>query len=94
MQGRHVCPRCGWSYTRPSAHAGFLDTIAAAFAFKPFRCRKCRTRFFRFTGGARTRVGVWSIVIILVVGLAIAIIRNAPAQSHAIQQDSTDLLPR
>jgi hypothetical protein len=57
MSRRHVCSRCEWSGTRLSAHAGFSDAIAAAFALRPFRRRKCRTRFFRFTV-VRARVGV------------------------------------
>jgi hypothetical protein len=48
MRAKHACPRCGWSDTRPSAKHGFADRIAWAFALEPFRCLKCRTRFFRF----------------------------------------------
>ena len=40
-----VCPRCGWSNTRPSVTWGVLDTILQVFAIRPYRCRSCGVRF-------------------------------------------------
>ena len=42
-----VCPRCGWSDVRPSRRIGLLDNLLKFLYFSPFRCRKCRNRFFR-----------------------------------------------
>jgi hypothetical protein len=42
------CSKCGWSNVRSSHSAGFWDTLASFVLLQPFRCRKCRLRFYRF----------------------------------------------
>ena len=46
---RWICSRCGWNETRPSLRQGFTDGLLAVFLISPFRCRKCRNRFYRFS---------------------------------------------
>jgi DNA-directed RNA polymerase subunit RPC12/RpoP len=41
------CPNCGWQNVRLSKSNGF-DHVISAFHLKPFRCRSCGHRFYRF----------------------------------------------
>lgn len=41
------CPACGSTDVRRSLRRGFNDRVLAWFFLVPFRCRKCRARFFR-----------------------------------------------
>jgi DNA-directed RNA polymerase subunit RPC12/RpoP len=41
------CPKCGSPDKRPSISAGFLDRFWRVIGYVPYRCRSCRTRFFR-----------------------------------------------
>jgi CheY-like chemotaxis protein len=43
-----ICPRCGRNDVRPSVRRTVGDKIMAWFGLKPYRCRACRNRFFRF----------------------------------------------
>jgi len=45
---RIVCPRCSSKNIRRSARRWF-DWLLALVFFVPYRCRDCRTRFYRFT---------------------------------------------
>src|SRR5690348_3550724 len=46
-----ICPRCGRNDVRPSARRSVVDRILAGLGLKPFRCRACRNRFYRFAVG-------------------------------------------
>lgn len=41
------CPRCGWTDMRPALRSGVLDGVMRCLLMKPYRCRKCRLRFYR-----------------------------------------------
>ena len=41
------CPVCGSADVRRSLRRNFRDIVLACFFLAPFRCRKCRVRFFR-----------------------------------------------
>jgi hypothetical protein len=41
------CPGCGSFDTRHSIRGGALDAAMRLFHKRPFRCRSCRTRFYR-----------------------------------------------
>jgi hypothetical protein len=41
-----TCPSCGNSDIRPSDHAYWSDAFQSVFGRKPYRCRKCRHRFY------------------------------------------------
>jgi hypothetical protein len=41
-----TCPSCGNSDIRPSEHSYWSDTWQSMFGRKPYRCRKCRHRFY------------------------------------------------
>ena len=43
-----VCPRCGWSNTRPSYTRTAFDTVLGAISLRAFRCRSCGNRFHAF----------------------------------------------
>lgn len=47
MSSRLTCPKCGWSNVRPSIRTSFLDRALVLALLAPFRCRKCRLRFYR-----------------------------------------------
>src|SRR5262249_43557573 len=47
MPGTRNCPTCGWSDIRFSTPQGFLDRALRLVFLAPFRCRKCRRRFYR-----------------------------------------------
>lgn len=42
------CPKCGWGQIRPSMPHSSLDWLLRLFSIGAFRCRVCRTRFYRF----------------------------------------------
>ena len=46
-KSRLTCPKCGWNHVRSSPRRGPSDAILRMFLFAPFRCRKCRLRFYR-----------------------------------------------
>jgi predicted RNA-binding Zn-ribbon protein involved in translation (DUF1610 family) len=46
--GKHSCPKCGSNDVRRSSREGFLVSIFALVGRWPFRCRSCRSRFFRY----------------------------------------------
>src|SRR5580704_11851586 len=46
-ESRLTCPNCGWKHVRPSPRRGFFDGVMRGFYLAPFRCRKCRLRFYR-----------------------------------------------
>jgi CheY-like chemotaxis protein len=48
-ESRLVCPKCGWKHVRPSPRRGIFDGLMRVFYLAPFRCRKCRLRFYRPT---------------------------------------------
>jgi hypothetical protein len=48
-----TCPRCGWENVRPSIRNGVADHLAAALLLRPYRCRSCRDRFYRYSGFAK-----------------------------------------
>jgi hypothetical protein len=41
-----TCPSCGNSDIRPSEHSYWSDTLQNVLGRKPYRCRKCRHRFY------------------------------------------------
>jgi hypothetical protein len=45
---RLTCPKCGSTDVRRSRSAGVVAFLFAVFGRWPFRCRSCRTRFFRY----------------------------------------------
>ena len=47
MPTRMDCPRCGSPDRRHSNSVRFLDAFWRAFGYTPYRCRSCRTRYFR-----------------------------------------------
>jgi CheY-like chemotaxis protein len=48
-RSRLTCPKCGWNNVRSSPRRGISDGLLRIFLFAPFRCRKCRLRFYRPT---------------------------------------------
>jgi transposase-like protein len=44
---RMACPKCGSTDVRRSKNEGILAGVLRMFGRWPFRCRSCRTRFFR-----------------------------------------------
>jgi predicted RNA-binding Zn-ribbon protein involved in translation (DUF1610 family) len=48
------CPNCGWHDVRPSKPKG-IDPVIATLGLKPFRCRSCGHRFYRFYRHVRTQ---------------------------------------
>ncbi|MGD1096035.1 MAG: response regulator [Bryobacteraceae bacterium] len=46
-ESRLTCPNCGWKHVRPSPRRGLFDGVMRGFYLAPFRCRKCRLRFYR-----------------------------------------------
>lgn len=45
---RGSCPRCGWGQIRPSMPHSAIDWLLRFFLIGAFRCRVCRSRFYRF----------------------------------------------
>ncbi|MBS1876248.1 MAG: hypothetical protein JSU00_23745 [Acidobacteria bacterium] len=41
------CPQCGSDDVRPSTPT-FVSRLLILIFLRPFRCRRCRTRFYRF----------------------------------------------
>jgi hypothetical protein len=41
-----ICPSCGNADIRPSEHSYWSDTLQSVLGRKPYRCRKCRHRFY------------------------------------------------
>lgn len=41
------CPKCGSMDTRRARSDGVLALLAKIFGRYPFRCRSCRTKFYR-----------------------------------------------
>jgi len=41
------CPKCGSSDVRRSHHQGTLSAVLRTLGRWPFRCRSCRSRFYR-----------------------------------------------
>ncbi len=50
---RLICPRCGHNLIRPSVPSGIVDHLLSAMLLSPYRCRRCRARFYRYFGHAR-----------------------------------------
>ncbi len=44
----HTCPKCGRKDSRPSMRSGLTDFFLRVVLLAPFRCRRCRERFYRF----------------------------------------------
>jgi CheY-like chemotaxis protein len=44
-----VCPGCGFAETRPSLRRGVGEYLLACLLIAPYRCRRCRVRFFHFS---------------------------------------------
>ena len=47
-QGTPLCARCGGQDMRRSQSSGVLDRLLRLLRCYPYRCRFCRTRFYRF----------------------------------------------
>ncbi|HLW75870.1 MAG TPA: hypothetical protein VKS01_02775 [Bryobacteraceae bacterium] len=45
---RLACPKCGSSDVRRSRGEGLFALLARAFGRWPFRCRSCRSKFYRY----------------------------------------------
>jgi hypothetical protein len=48
---RFHCPKCGSSDVRRARSEGMLSAVMQMFGQWPFRCRSCRSRFFRRASG-------------------------------------------
>ncbi|MEO8098088.1 MAG: hypothetical protein ABI811_10335 [Acidobacteriota bacterium] len=46
--GKFTCPKCGSVDIRRARSEGFLVSLFQMVGRWPFRCRSCRTRFFRY----------------------------------------------
>jgi hypothetical protein len=46
------CPRCGGEARRSHHHGVFQKTILRALRVRPYRCRDCGNRFFRFSASS------------------------------------------
>jgi len=46
------CPHCTSHQVRPEPYRWY-ETPLALFFLRPFRCRRCRSRFIRFAGAPR-----------------------------------------
>jgi hypothetical protein len=44
---RISCPKCGSMDVRRSRSEGLVGLLARTFGRWPFRCRSCRTKFYR-----------------------------------------------
>jgi hypothetical protein len=44
---RMVCPKCGSKDTRRSRIVSLYGRVLSRLGRKPFRCRSCRTKFYR-----------------------------------------------
>jgi len=40
-----ICPKCSAARAHPSHRRGFVEHVAALFAFYPYRCHGCGRRF-------------------------------------------------
>ena len=47
--GHLRCPSCGGRDIRHSLQNGIRDYIMRFFRRQPYRCRRCRHRFYRYT---------------------------------------------
>jgi RNase P subunit RPR2 len=45
---RKICPRCRDRNTRPSTRRKRLESLLSMFLLRPYRCRTCGARFWRF----------------------------------------------
>lgn len=45
---RKACPQCGWQDIRPSTRRNWLEHFLTVFLIRPYRCRTCGERFWRF----------------------------------------------
>lgn len=80
---RPSCPNCGWSNTRPSFRAGILDLILAALLLKPFRCKSCNRRFFRFKySWARFVVPAAVLLIAVIIVTGVATVKQLGEERH------------
>jgi hypothetical protein len=46
---RIVCTKCHWRCAHPSRRRSLLDALAALFLLRPYRCRSCQRRQYRFS---------------------------------------------
>ena len=46
------CPRCGGEARRSHHHGLIQKTILRALSIRPYRCRDCGNRFFRFSANS------------------------------------------
>ena len=46
------CPTCRSSHTRPAHRLTFLDECLRSLALNPWRCRRCKSRFYHVRWGA------------------------------------------
>ena len=44
-----VCSKCGWNCALPSRRRLGLDLLFALLLLRPFRCRSCHRRHYRFS---------------------------------------------
>ena len=47
--GKRGCPKCGSADVRRSSRDGFWASVFALVGRWPYRCRSCRSRFFRYS---------------------------------------------
>jgi predicted RNA-binding Zn-ribbon protein involved in translation (DUF1610 family) len=45
---RMSCPKCGSADVRRSQNEGFYAYFHSLFGRQPFRCRSCRTKFYKY----------------------------------------------
>lgn len=69
---RYPCPTCGWKNTRPSFRRGLGDAFLTACLLKPYRCKSCNARFFRFKY-PWARLAVPVVMVLLLAGLVTGI---------------------
>jgi ribosomal protein L37AE/L43A len=46
--GKRACPKCGSNDVRRSSREGLWAGVLSMLGRWPFRCRSCRSRFYRY----------------------------------------------
>jgi transposase-like protein len=52
-----ACPKCGSTDVRRSMRRKMMDYVLGQIGLAPYRCRNCRSRFFRPVGHGRAGGG-------------------------------------
>jgi hypothetical protein len=49
IERQYACPKCHWTCALASRRRTGLDSLLGMFRLRPFRCRSCRTRYYRLS---------------------------------------------